>query len=139
MRARTVRSAYSSVTLIRRLPVGAGGPAGGRAVGDDLGRDLVGQRGVVAEVLLDVLAALAEPEVAVVEPRAGLLDQLVDDGQVEQVGLAGDAVGVHHVELADAERRSDLVLDDLGLDPRADDFLAVLDRPDAADVDPAEL
>ena len=31
----------------------------------------------------------------------------------------------------------DLVLDDLDLDPRAGDFLAVLDRADPADVDPA--
>src|SRR5205807_7140994 len=86
---------------------------------------------------LDVLAALAEPEVAVVEPRAGFLDELVEEGQVEQVGLAGDPVSVHHVELADAERRRDLVLDDLGLDPRAHDLFAILDRPDPPDVNPA--
>ena len=34
----------------------------------DLGGDLIGQLGIVAQVLLGVLPALAEPKIAVVEP-----------------------------------------------------------------------
>src|SRR5262249_6482716 len=118
-----------------RRSVGTEGRARGGAITDDPGGDFIRDLGVVAKILLDVFPALAEPDIAVVEPRTGLLNQLVEDGQVEQVGLTGDAVGVHHIELADPERRRNLVLDDLGLDPRADALLAVLDRPDAPDVD----
>src|SRR5262249_713743 len=74
-------------------------------------------------------------DLAIVKPRAGLLDQFVEDSQVEQVGLTGDPVGIHHVKLADPKWRRDLVLDDLRLDPGPDDLLAVLDGPDASDVD----
>ena len=43
-------------------------------------------------------------------------------------------MGVHHVELGDAERRGDLVLDHFHAHPLADDFLAILELADAADV-----
>ena len=44
---------------------------------------------------------------------------------------------VHHVELGDAERRGDLVLDHLRPHPLADHLLALLELADAADVDAA--
>src|SRR5208337_1014611 len=105
-------------------------------VRNDLGGDLVGQFGVVAQVLLDILPALAQPEVAVVEPRPRLLDELVGDGQIEDVSFTGDPVSVHHIKLADPEGRCDLVLDNLGLDPRPGHLLAILDRSDPPDIDP---
>ena len=78
-----------------------------------LAADLVHQRRVVAQELLGVLPALAQADVAVVEPGAALVDELVLDGQVEQVAFAADAAVVHQVELGLAERRRDLVLDHL--------------------------
>jgi hypothetical protein len=47
----------------------------------------------------------------------------------------GDALAVHDVELDLAERRRDLVLDDLHAGLVADDLVALLDRADAADVE----
>ena len=58
------------------------------AAAKDLDADLVGHFRVIAQVLLGVFAALAQADVSIVEPRARLVDQLVDDRQVEQVGLA---------------------------------------------------
>ena len=89
---------------------------------------------VVLEELLGVLAPLAEPLAAVGEPRAALLDDPLVDGEVEQVARARDALAVHDVELGFAERRRDLVLDDLHARAAADDGVAVLDAGDAADV-----
>src|SRR5690606_13675754 len=64
--------------LVHQLAVGAGGcvvdDVAGAALGHDLCGDLGGGLGVVAEELLGVLAALAEPRVAVIEPGARLLD-----------------------------------------------------------------
>ena len=57
---------------------------------------------------------------AVAEPGAGADDDLLRHGQVEHVAFVADAVGVHHVELGDAERRGDLVLHHLGPHALAD-------------------
>src|SRR5690606_19338858 len=57
--------------------------------------------------------------------------------EVEDVAFVADAVGVHHVELSDAERRGYLVLDDLHADPLADDVFAFLQLADTTDVDAA--
>src|SRR3954463_14423124 len=88
---------------------------------------------VVLEELLDVLAPLAETLARVGEPRAALLDDLPIDGEIEQVAFLRDPLAVHHVELGLAERRRDLVLDDLDAGAAADHDVAVLDRADAAD------
>src|SRR5581483_1262416 len=56
-----------------------------------LAADLLRQGRVVAQVLLDVLPPLAQPHVAVAQPGAALVDQLVLEGQVDQVALAADA------------------------------------------------
>ncbi len=48
----------------------------------------------------------------------------------------GDSLAEHDVELGDAERRRDLVLDDLDPDAVADRLRADLDRLDAPDVEP---
>src|SRR5262245_27553695 len=92
--------------------------------------------GVFLQELFDVLATLAQALAAVREPRAGLLDDALVDGQVEQVAGPRNALAVHHVELGLAEGRSHLVLDDLHAGAAADDHVAVLDAGDAADVHP---
>src|SRR5689334_4020884 len=91
--------------------------------------------GILAERRLRVLAPLAEPLAAVGEPGARLLDDAVRDREVEHVALARDALAVHDVELALAEGRRHLVLDDLDLRAVADHAVAVLDGADAADVE----
>ena len=75
---------------------------------------------VGAQELLGLLAALAEPRLAVVEPGAGLGDDVRGDADVQEAALLGDALAVHDVELGDAERRGDLVLDDLDAHAAAD-------------------
>ena len=97
----------------------------------DLGRDL----GMVAQELLGVLAALADPLRLVGEPGAGLLDHAGLDAEVDQLAGLGDALAVHDVELDHAERRRDLVLDHLDPGLVADGLVAVLDRADAAHVE----
>ena len=77
------------------------------------GLDLVCDLGVLGQELLGVVAALAEPQLPVGEERARLLDQVVLEPEVDQAALLGDADAVLDVELGLAERRRDLVLDDL--------------------------
>ena len=130
---------YSS-TASTASPLGGGGFQRGAAVaagGDDLGLQLFQQRGVLLEVFAGLLPALAELHIAVAEPGPGADDQLLFHGQVEHVAFVADAVGVHHVELGDAEGRGHLVLDHFRPHPLADDLLALLELPDAADVDAA--
>ena len=104
-------------------------------VRNDLGGDLVGQFGVVAQVLLGILPALAQPEVAVVEPRPYFSTSLSAMAR-SRMSPSRDPMGVHHINLADPERRCDLVLDNLGFDPRPGNLLAILDRSDPPDIDP---
>src|SRR5450759_4418994 len=101
----------------------------------DAALDAVAELRVVAQVVLRGLAALSEALLAAREPRAGLGDDAFLDTEVEQRTLLGDALAVHEVELGLAERRSHLVLDDLGAHPVADDVGPLLDRIDATDVD----
>src|ERR1019366_7772022 len=101
----------------------------------DLPLDLGGHVRVVAEKLLGVLAALPDAEVAVAEPRAGLLDDLHLEADVDELARLRDSLPEGDVELGDAERGRDLVLDDLHLRAVADDDLAVLDGVVAPDVD----
>ena len=84
--------------------------------------DAAGQSALALQIGLGVLAALAQALALIEEPGAGLLHELRLDAQVEQVALARDAVAVHHVELGLAERRGDLVLDDLDARAVADDL-----------------
>ena len=91
---------------------------------------------MLREELPGVLTPLAELLVLVGEPRPRLLHDLEIDTDVEQRALLGDALAVHDVELALAERRSHLVLDDLNPCAGADDLGAVLQVLDLADVEP---
>src|SRR6185436_9729453 len=65
----------------------------------DLSFDLGGEVGVLLDEQLGVLAALAEAEVAVREPGARLLDDLVLQADVDQLAHLGDALAVTDVEL----------------------------------------
>src|SRR3954454_1258155 len=100
----------------------------------DLALDLLRDLLVLVEEGLGVVAPLAEPLVAVGEERARLGDDVVLDPEVEDAARGRDALAELDVELGLAERRRDLVLDDLDADPVADRLGAVLQRLDAADV-----
>src|SRR5215207_2187407 len=101
----------------------------------DLALELGRQLRVVAEELLGVVAALAEPGLAVGEERARLLDQVVLECYVEKAALLRDPDAVLDVELRLAERRCHLVLDDLDPDPVADRLRPLLEGLDPADVE----
>src|SRR5215207_1964866 len=101
----------------------------------DLALELGRQLRVVAEELLGVVAALAEPGLAVGEERARLLDQVVLECYVEKAALLRDPDAVLDVELRLAERRCHLVLDDLDPDPVADRLRPLLQGLDPADVE----
>jgi hypothetical protein len=90
---------------------------------------------VLAQVLARVVLALADLVAVVRVPRAGLLDDPVVDAELDDLAFARDALAVQDVEQRLAERRRDLVLDDLDARLVADDLLALLDRADAADVE----
>ena len=62
------------------------------------------------------------------------MDDVALDRHVQQRTFAADAFAVHNVELCHAERRSNLVLDNLDLRVVADDFAAVFELLAAAHV-----
>src|SRR6266850_90765 len=97
--------------------------------------DLGGDRGVVAEVLLGGLAALTDARLAVIDPRARLVEHAGGHAHVEQPTLARDALRREDLQLGDAERRRHLVLHDLDLHAPADDLGAILDRLDRTDIE----
>src|SRR5262247_1462850 len=82
-----------------------GGRSGGRLRfadaqrGADFGLDLVAHRGIVAERVLRVVAPLAQPFALVREPRAGLVDDLVLDADVDQLAQSRYSLAIHDVEL----------------------------------------
>src|SRR5439155_2178614 len=77
----------------------------------ELRLDLPRQVGVLLQELADVLASLAQPSLAIGEPGAALVDDLVRDGEIDEIADARDAGAVQDVELGDLEGRSGLVLD----------------------------
>src|SRR5205807_5777951 len=97
--------------------------------------DFGAEVGVLLDEQFGVFASLAEAHVAVGEPGAGLLDDLVLDTDVDELAGLGDPLAVADVELRLAERRGALVLDHLDFDARADDFFPFLDLVGAADVE----
>src|SRR5512140_2086882 len=81
----------------------------------DLLLDFVRDVGIVPEELLRVLAALPDTQVPVAEPRSRFLDDLHLDSEIDELARLRDPLAVPDVELRDAERGGDLVLDDLDL------------------------
>src|SRR5262245_12548137 len=61
--------------------------------------------GVLLQELLGVFAALTQAFTAVGEPGAGLFDDPLVNGEIEEVPCARDAFAVHDVELGLAKRR----------------------------------
>src|SRR6185437_2561268 len=98
--------------------------------------DPPGDVGIFLEVELGVLAALADAHAVIAEPGARFLDEPGLDSEVEDLADLADALAVHDVEFDLLERRRDLVLDDLHPGRVADDVVAILDLPGAADVEP---
>src|SRR5260221_5471072 len=70
--------------------------------------DLRGDARVLTEELLRGFAALADARLAVVDPRARLVEYAGGHAHVEQPTLARDAFRGEDLELGDAERRRDL-------------------------------
>src|SRR5947209_1179386 len=77
--------------------------------------DLTRQAGILSQKVAHVLTTLAEAHVAVRHPGAALLHDPELDSGVNQGALSRDALVEQDVELGIAERRRDLVLDDLDL------------------------
>src|ERR1700676_3581615 len=102
----------------------------------DLGRDLVGDVGVLLEERLRVLAALADALLAVGVPRARLADDVALERDVDDRAHLRDPLAVGDVEFGHAERWRDLVLDDLDAGARADDVGSDLYLLELAHVEP---
>src|SRR5688572_5338440 len=102
----------------------------------DLALDVPRNLGMLIEEGARVLLALADALAVVAVPGARFLDEPLRHADVDDLTVAGDAGPVKDLELGFAERRRYLVLDDLDAGLVADDFLAVLQRADAADVQP---
>src|SRR4051794_5996053 len=103
---------------------------------EDLPLDLVRDVRVVEQEVAGLLLALAELVAVVGVPGARLLDDPVLDAEVDEAALTRDADAVEDVELGLLERRGHLVLHDLHPGAVADRLRAVLQRLDAADVEP---
>src|SRR5262245_19360123 len=67
--------------------------------------NFLGALRVLFEELAGLFLALAKLHFAVTEPGARAGDDLGFHPQIKDVPFIADAVGVHHVELSDAERR----------------------------------
>src|SRR5258708_17117374 len=87
---------------------------------------------VVFEELAGVFAALADAFAFVAEPGAGFFEDIVVDGDIEQVAFARNAFAVQDVELSLAEGRGNFVLYHFHPGARAGDYVAFLDRGDTA-------
>src|SRR5687768_6582664 len=122
----------------RRLTGGRGDhrAAHRQQAGTERRLDLRGDLRMLDEVVARVVLALADALAFVRVPGAGLLDEAVHRTHVDEFALARNALAVEDLEFRFAERRRDLVLHDLDAGLVADDFLAALQRGDAADVEP---
>src|SRR5690606_22627141 len=97
--------------------------------------DRAGNRRIVLEELAGILTALPQPLAVPGEPGAGLFDNTGLDAQIEQFAGLGNTFAIHDVEFDLTERRGQLVLDHLHPGLVADDFLAILEGADTADVE----
>src|SRR6476646_6110420 len=91
---------------------------------------------VVLQEHLGVLTALPDALAVVAVPGARLLDDPGLGADVDEKRRVADSFRVHDVEFGLLERWRDLVLDHLHAHVRANDILFLLDRTDAADVQP---
>src|SRR5881392_291100 len=108
----------------------------GAGIAADRLLDLLADLRVLLQIGFGVLAALADALAVIGEPCAGFFDDAGLDAEIDQFAAFRDALAVHDVEIDDLERRRHLVLDDLDPGLVADHLVAVLDRTDAADIEP---
>src|SRR5579872_3120781 len=99
------------------------GRSGGLQRFPNLDRNLFCDVGVLLEIRFRVLATLTDPLIAIGVPRAALTDDISLERDIDDRTHLRYAVPVRDVELRLAERRRDLVFDDLYARARADDFL----------------
>ena len=85
--------------------------------------------------VLGVFPALAQLGLPVGVESAGLLDDALLHADLQDIAHLADSQVEHDVELGYPEGRRDLVLDDAGSDPVADDLGALFDGLYAAQVD----
>src|SRR5205814_7245328 len=136
------RNPRQVMPLPSRAPLrfrGSGAAYAGRRDADSrayLGFDLRGELGMLAQIFAGVVLALADLLAAIRVPSTGFLDDVVHHAELNDLALARDPLAIENVEQRLAERRRDLVLDDLDAGLVTDDFFAALDRADAADVEP---
>src|SRR5438552_14837255 len=139
-RARRSETVGVGLELLRgtsRSPYGTYRSEGRRGRGGLLAHpcfDLGREGRVLAQVIADVVSALAEALIAVGHPGPALVKDPVLDRGVDQRSLARDAFVEKNVELSRSERRRHLVLDHLDLHSVSDRIEAVLDDLDLADV-----
>src|SRR4051794_21892774 len=91
---------------------------------------------MILQVVLRVFATLPNALAVIRVPGAGFLDDTGLHAEIDQFAAFRDALAVHDVEIDGLERRRHFVLDDLDAGLVADDLVALLDRADAADIEP---
>src|SRR5581483_8345799 len=82
----------------------------------------------------DIVLTLPDAIALVRVPGAGLVNDALSAGELNDLAFAGNALAVHDLELGLTERGSDLVLHDLHAGHVSGHFLAILDGADASDV-----
>ncbi len=97
--------------------------------------DFVAEVYVVLQEQACIFTTLTDAFIVVAEPGTALLDDVEFAGEVEDGSFARNAHAVENVEFALGKRSGDFVLHDLYAGAVTDDFFAVLDGGDAADVD----
>ena len=100
----------------------------------DFGLDFVAEFLIVSEKLLDGFTALGEFGVAVAEPGAALLDDVILHAQIDYLSDVGNSLTEYYVELGLLERRSHLVLHDFDPGAVAQSLVSVLDLGGTAHV-----
>src|SRR5690606_34745749 len=134
-----VRSTIAPRSEVHRRQLRPSGLVGGLAhpqLLQDLLLDLGGDVRIVPEERPDVLLALPELIAVVGVPGPGLAYDPLLHPHVDQRPFAGDAPAVDHVHLARLEGRGALVLHDLDPGPVTVHLAAVLERLDAAHIQP---
>src|SRR5690606_17392144 len=126
-------------SLLRRRFIGFIGLGGGQFRHAErsahLVLDLARQFRTLLQIVARIVLALADTVAAVAVPGAGFLDDLVVGAQIENLAFARRAFSIQNVEMRFAERRRNLVLDNLDARFVADHFVARLDGTGTADIE----
>ena len=91
---------------------------------------------MLSQPFAGVVLALTDLVAVVRVPGTRLLDDVMYHAKLDDFAFTRNTFTVENIEQRLAKRRRDLVLDDLHPRFIADDFLAALDRANAADVEP---